>query len=90
MQNNFNFIVCSNKLTYSILLYFRTLLRNLLKGYFNTPEGKRADVVHVIGGLLGFTPEEVHKVRIFQPDKIDNIYCIHFPQEVIDVYPWVL
>ena len=31
-------------------------------GYFNTPENKRADVVRVIGGLLGFTHEELDKV----------------------------
>ena len=35
----------------------------MLMGYFNTPENKRADVVRVIGGLLGFTHEELEKVR---------------------------
>ncbi|KAK3749493.1 hypothetical protein QZH41_013466 [Actinostola sp. cb2023] len=40
----------------------KTLLRNLLNGYFNTPEGKRADVLHVVGGLLGFSQEELTKI----------------------------
>jgi hypothetical protein len=32
-------------------------------GYFNTHEGKKAEVIHVIGGLLGITQEEMLKVR---------------------------
>ena len=31
-------------------------------GYFTTPENKRAEVLRVIGGLLGFTHEELDKV----------------------------
>lgn len=34
----------------------------MLLAYFNTSENKRAEVVHVIGGLLGFTHEELDKV----------------------------
>lgn len=45
------------------LLSQRSLVKNMLMGYFNTPENKRADVVRVIGGLLGFTHEELEKVR---------------------------
>lgn len=40
----------------------KSLVKNMLMGYFNTPENKRADVVRVIGGLLGFTHEELDKV----------------------------
>ncbi|XP_078351275.1 uncharacterized protein LOC144636014 isoform X2 [Oculina patagonica] len=40
----------------------KSLVKNMLMGYFNTPESKRADVMHVIGGLLGFTHEELDKV----------------------------
>lgn len=40
----------------------KSLLKNMLMGYFNTPENKRMDVLRVIGGLLGFTHEELDKV----------------------------
>lgn len=40
----------------------KSLVKNMLMGYFNTPENKRMDVVRVIGGLLGFTHEELDKV----------------------------
>ncbi|KAJ7373403.1 Thyroid receptor-interacting protein 11 [Desmophyllum pertusum] len=38
------------------------LVKNMLMGYFNTPENKRVDVVRVIGGVLGFSHEELDKV----------------------------
>ena len=40
----------------------RSLVKNMLMTYFNTTESKRADVVRVIGSLLGFTHEELEKV----------------------------
>ncbi|XP_048586142.1 thyroid receptor-interacting protein 11-like isoform X2 [Nematostella vectensis] len=40
----------------------KPLLKNLLIGYFHTPEAKRADVIHVIGGLLGFTVGEMKEI----------------------------
>ena len=35
-------------------------------GYFNTPENKRVDVVRVIGGVLGFSHEELDKVWVLK------------------------
>ena len=48
----------------------RNLLKNLLLSYFNTPEARRLDAVHVIGSLLGFSAEEMIKVcrrSIYKP-----------------------
>lgn len=36
----------------------------MLMSYFNTPEKKRAEVVRVLGALLGFTHEELDKVKL--------------------------
>lgn len=40
----------------------KSLVKNMLLSYFNTPENKRAEVVRVVGALLGFTHEELEKV----------------------------
>lgn len=40
----------------------KSLVKNMLMSYFNTPEKKRAEVVRVLGALLGFTHEELDKV----------------------------
>lgn len=42
----------------------RSLVKNMLMSYFNTPEKKRAEVVRVLGALLGFTHEELDKVKL--------------------------
>lgn len=42
----------------------RSLVKNMLMSYFNTPENKRAEVVRVVGALLGFTHEELDKVKL--------------------------
>lgn len=57
------------------LSFHRSLVKNMLMGYFNTPENKRMDVVRVIGGLLGFTHEELDKVS---PCSSCVLYCRSF------------
>lgn len=41
----------------------KSLLRNLFMKYFQAPNDKRGDILHVIGGLLGWTPQEIALVR---------------------------
>ena len=38
-------------------------MKNLLLGYFHTPDRNRTDAIHAIGSVLGFTVEDFHKVR---------------------------
>lgn len=38
-------------------------MRNLFLGYFHTPKTKRADVLRLMGSVLGLTREDVDKVR---------------------------
>lgn len=38
-------------------------MRNLFVGYFHTPKTKRADVLRLMGGILGLTREDIEKVR---------------------------
>ncbi|XP_050406994.1 thyroid receptor-interacting protein 11 isoform X2 [Patella vulgata] len=40
----------------------KELMKNLLLGYFTTPQTKRKEVVHTIGGVLNFNPEEFQKI----------------------------
>ncbi|ESO96444.1 hypothetical protein LOTGIDRAFT_115668 [Lottia gigantea] len=40
----------------------KELMKNLLLGYFTTPQKKRNEVVHTIGGVLNFNPEEFDKI----------------------------
>eukprot|EP00794_Sanderia_malayensis_P020327 gene20327-22326_t len=40
----------------------KPLMKNLLIGYFHTPESKRADVIRVIGNLVGFSHDEIAEV----------------------------
>ena len=48
-----------------VLCHFRVLMKNLLLGYFHTPDRNRLDAIHAIGSVLGFTQEDFHKVRNF-------------------------
>ena len=41
----------------------RVLMRNLFLGYFHTPKTKRADVLRLMGSVLGLNREDVDKVR---------------------------
>ena len=43
----------------------RVLMRNLFLGYFHTPKTKRADVLRLMGSVLGLSRELVEKVRRF-------------------------
>lgn len=48
---------------------FRVLMRNLFLGYFHTPKPKRADVLRLMGGVLGLNREDIDKVTfsLFHP-----------------------
>ena len=48
---------------YSCRYVSRVLMRNLFLGYFHTPKTKRADVLRLMGSVLGLTREDVDKVR---------------------------
>lgn len=37
-------------------------MRNLFLGYFHTPKTKRADVLRLMGSVLGLSREDVDKV----------------------------
>ena len=37
-------------------------MKNLLLGYFHTPENKRPEVVRVLGNLIGFSQDEINQV----------------------------
>lgn len=46
-------------------LYFsRVLMRNLFLGYFHTPKNKRADVMKLMGSVLGLNREDIDKVSL--------------------------
>lgn len=49
---------------YSCHYVSRVLMRNLFLGYFHTPKTKRADVLRLMGSVLGLTREDVDKVRL--------------------------
>jgi len=40
----------------------KSLIRNLLLRYFQSADDKRADIVQVMGNLIGFTPQEIHEI----------------------------
>lgn len=40
----------------------KVLMRNLFLGYFHTPKSKRADVLRLMGSVLGLTREDVDKM----------------------------
>ncbi|XP_024130642.1 thyroid receptor-interacting protein 11 [Oryzias melastigma] len=40
----------------------KVLMRNLFLGYFHTPKAKRADVLRLMGSVLGLTREDVDKM----------------------------
>ncbi|KAK7104910.1 thyroid receptor-interacting protein 11-like isoform X2 [Littorina saxatilis] len=40
----------------------RELMKNLLLGYFHTPDRNRLDAIHAIGSVLGFTQDDFHKI----------------------------
>ena len=40
------------------------MIRNLLEKYFQAPEDNRADIVKVIGGLLGMSHDQIRQVRV--------------------------
>ena len=41
----------------------RVLMRNLFLGYFHTPKTKRADVLRLMGSVLGLSREDIDKVK---------------------------
>ena len=47
-------------------------MKNLLLGYFHTPDRNRMDAIHAIGSVLGFTQEDFHKVRNFRSQTVAN------------------
>ena len=62
-------------LTYNILFHcYRSLIRNLLEKYFQAPEDKRADIVKVIGGLLGMPHDQTRQVCLSQQFTILQFY----------------
>ena len=52
--------ICSESRRFS--KNFRPLMKNLLLGYFHTPENKRPEVVRVLGNLIGFSQDEISQV----------------------------
>ncbi|CAJ1074777.1 thyroid receptor-interacting protein 11 [Xyrichtys novacula] len=50
----------------------KVLMRNLFLGYFHTPKTKRADVLRLMGSVLGLNREEVDKVRGL---KTSSFFC---------------
>ncbi|KAL3873668.1 hypothetical protein ACJMK2_036761 [Sinanodonta woodiana] len=40
----------------------KLVIKNLLLGYFTTPKNKRSEVLHAIGGVLGFSLDDFHKI----------------------------
>lgn len=50
--------------SYSCCSISRVLMRNLFLGYFHTPKTKRADVLRLMGSVLGLSREDVEKVFI--------------------------
>lgn len=48
---------------YSCRSVSRVLMCNLFLGYFHTPKTKRADVLRLMGGVLGLNREDIDKVR---------------------------
>uniref|UniRef100_A0A671X690 Thyroid hormone receptor interactor 11 n=1 Tax=Sparus aurata TaxID=8175 RepID=A0A671X690_SPAAU len=42
----------------------KVLMRNLFLGYFHTPKTKRADVLRLMGSVLGLTREDVDKMLV--------------------------
>lgn len=55
-------------------------MRNLFLGYFHTPKTKRADVLRLMGGVLGLNREDIEKVR----DPSTHIQSIYLEQSHID------
>uniref|UniRef100_A0A5S6QWY9 GRIP domain-containing protein n=1 Tax=Trichuris muris TaxID=70415 RepID=A0A5S6QWY9_TRIMR len=43
----------------------KDIIKNLLMGYFTAPTGKKSEVVHLLGSVLGFTEEEFSRIRNF-------------------------
>ncbi|KFD71677.1 hypothetical protein M514_04238 [Trichuris suis] len=41
----------------------KDILKNLLMGYFTAPAGKKSEVVHLIGSVLGFSEEEFGRIK---------------------------
>lgn len=58
---------------YSCRSVSRVLMRNLFLGYFHTPKTKRADVLRLMGGVLGLNREDIDKVR----DSLTHIQSIY-------------
>ena len=58
-------------------------MKNLLLSYFHTPEAKRSDAVHVLGGLLDFTSDEFAQVSIdrftLEQKNFDDCFCLGHP-----------
>lgn len=58
--------------------FCRVLMRNLFLGYFHTPKTKRADVLKLMGSVLGLNREDVEKVRDFWTDNNHFVSLIFF------------
>ena len=70
---------------YSYCSISRVLMRNLFLGYFHTPKTKRADVLRLMGSVLGLSREDVDKVR----DSLTHIRSIHMSNHIlIIVFFW--
>uniref|UniRef100_A0A667YNI7 Thyroid hormone receptor interactor 11 n=1 Tax=Myripristis murdjan TaxID=586833 RepID=A0A667YNI7_9TELE len=46
----------------------KVLMRNLFMGYFHTPKNKRAEVVKLMGGVLGLTQDDIERVSMLEED----------------------
>lgn len=57
-------------------------MRNLFLGYFHTPKTKRADVLKLMGSVLGLNREDVEKVRDFWTDNNHFVSLIFSLQKV--------
>lgn len=42
-------------------------MKNLVLGYFSTPDDKKPEVMRLLAGVLDFNQEEVQKVKINWP-----------------------
>lgn len=58
-------------------------MHNLFLGYFHTPKTKRADVLRLMGSVLGLSREDVDKVRDFLCVCVTHIQSIHLRNCVI-------
>ena len=60
-------------------------MKNILLGYFHTPENKRSEVVRVLGHLVGFSQDEIDEVfASFLPSFVlPDVFCFSYALPVI-------